>query len=95
VQKAEKLKESLHFIGLAPQNKHTVFVDSSAEAAAFKASQFFDTPAELLGRTYNRPRNAQLQQQQAAPSTATAERVERCAVRAEHAGSSSSRSFWC
>lgn len=75
--KAEKLKESLHFIGMAPQNKHTVFVDSAAEAASFKAAQFFDTPAELLGRAYNRPRNAQLQQQQAAPSTATAERVER------------------
>jgi hypothetical protein len=89
-QKAEKLKESLHFIGMAPQNKHTVFVDSAAEAAAFKASQFFDTPAELLGRTYNRPRNAQLQQQQAPPSAATAERVERCAVWGLHAGCSRS-----
>jgi U3 small nucleolar RNA-associated protein 11 len=78
LQKAEKLKESLHFIGMAPQNKHTVYVDSAAEAASFKAAQFFDTPAELLGRAYNRPRNAQLQQQQAAPSAATAERVERC-----------------
>jgi U3 small nucleolar RNA-associated protein 11 len=64
LQKAERLKQSLHFIGLAPQNKHTVFVDSAKEAAAFKPAKFFDTPAELLGRSYNRPRNAQLQQQQ-------------------------------
>jgi hypothetical protein len=63
VQKAERLKESLHFIGLAPQNKHTVFVDSAKEAAKFKPAKFFDTPAELLGRAYNRPRKAQLQQQ--------------------------------
>lgn len=65
LQKAERLKQSLHFIGLAPQNKHTVFVGSAKEAAAFKPAKFFDTPAELLGRSYNRPRNAQLQQQPA------------------------------
>lgn len=65
LQKAERLKQSLHFIGLGPQNKHTVFVDSAAEAAKFKPAKFFDTPAELLGRTYNRPRQAQLQQQPA------------------------------
>lgn len=64
LQKAARLKESLHFIGLRPQNKHTVFVDSAKEAAAFKPAKFFDTPKELLGRTYNRPRTAQLQQQQ-------------------------------
>lgn len=64
MQKAERLKSSLHFIGLGQQNKHTVFVDSAKEAADFKPAKFFDTPAELLGRTYNRPRNAQLQQQQ-------------------------------
>lgn len=76
--KAEKLKQTLHFIGMAPQNRHTVFVDSAAEAASFKPAQFFDTPAELLGRSYNRPRNAQLQQQQAAPgSAADAVKAER------------------
>eukprot|EP00878_Enallax_costatus_P017619 GHUV01018512.1.p1 GENE.GHUV01018512.1~~GHUV01018512.1.p1 ORF type:complete len:187 (+),score=74.57 GHUV01018512.1:158-718(+) len=78
-KKAERLKQSLHFIGLAPQAKHTVFVDSAAEASKFKPSEFFDTPAELLGRAYNRPRKAQLEQQQAAaalPSTA-ADKAER------------------
>lgn len=64
-QKAERLKQSLHFIGMAPQNKHTVFVDDAKEAAKFKPSKYFDTPAELVGRAYNRPRNAQLQQQPA------------------------------
>lgn len=68
MQKAEKLKGSLHFIGMAPSNKHTVFVDSAAEAAAFRPSSFFDTPAELLGRAYNRPRTAQLQEQAAVVS---------------------------
>lgn len=71
-QKAERLKESLHFIGLGAQNKHTVFVDSAKEAAHFKPAKFFDTPAELLGRSYNRPRNSQLQQQPAIdPAVAT------------------------
>lgn len=63
--KSERLKQSLHFIGMAPQNKHTVFVDDAKEAAKFKPSKYFDTPAELVGRAYNRPRNAQLQQQPA------------------------------
>lgn len=58
------MKQSLHFIGVAPQAKHTVFVDSAAEAATFKPSEFFDTPAEFMTRSYNRPRTAQLQQQQ-------------------------------
>jgi hypothetical protein len=55
----------LHFIGAAPgASKHTVFVDSAAEAAAFQPAAYFDTPPELLGRAFNRPRNAQLAQQQ-------------------------------
>lgn len=68
LQKAERLKQSLHCIGLAPQAKHTVFVDSAAEAAKFKPSEYFDTPAELLGRAYNRPRKSQLEQRQPAAS---------------------------
>ncbi|PNH09291.1 putative U3 small nucleolar RNA-associated protein 11 [Tetrabaena socialis] len=45
--------------GQQPQ-RHTVFVDSKAEAAGFDAAAYFDTPAELLDRTFNRPRAAQL-----------------------------------
>jgi hypothetical protein len=63
------------------QNKHTVFVDSAAEAAAFKPAQYFDTPAELLGRSYNRPRSAQLQQQlqqqQPVPDAAAVTKAEK------------------
>ena len=40
--------------------RHTVFVDTSAEAAAFSPEDFFDTPGELLGRAHNRPRRAQM-----------------------------------
>ncbi|KAG2443767.1 hypothetical protein HXX76_002111 [Chlamydomonas incerta] len=93
--KAERLKQSLHFIGVtnasvsaaaaaataaaaaprkkggaaapapapaaAPQRqRHTVFVDSEQAAREFDAAQYFDTPAELLDRTFNRPRKEQL-----------------------------------
>lgn len=77
--KVERLKSSLHFIGLPPQNKHTVFVDSATEAAAFRPAKFFDTPAELLGRSYNRPRTAQLAAAAAGPqpSLAAAAKAEK------------------
>lgn len=92
--KAQRLKESLHFIGVTntsvsaaataavaakpgkkgaaaaasaaaaapgPQpQRHTVFVDSAQEAREFDAAKYFDTPAELLDRTFNRPRKEQL-----------------------------------
>ncbi|KAG2436623.1 hypothetical protein HYH02_011558 [Chlamydomonas schloesseri] len=94
--KAKRLRESLHFIGVtntsvaaaaaaatatatatgpkkggaasaaaaaaaaaAPQ-RHTVFVDSEREAREFDPAKYFDTPAELLDRTFNRPRKEQL-----------------------------------
>ncbi|EFJ49796.1 hypothetical protein VOLCADRAFT_89620 [Volvox carteri f. nagariensis] len=43
-----------------PAPRHTVFVDSEEEAARFNPAEYFDTPAELLDRTFNRPRSAQL-----------------------------------
>ena len=52
----ERLRGALHFIGAPAQARHTVFVDSEAEAAAFTPEEFFDTPAELVGRAFNRPR---------------------------------------
>ena len=36
-----------------------MFLDGE-EAPSFSPQQHFDTPAELLGRAYNRPRNEQL-----------------------------------
>jgi len=38
------MKESLHFIGVPPQNTHTVFVDSEKELRKFKEEKFFDVP---------------------------------------------------
>ncbi|TPX71447.1 hypothetical protein SpCBS45565_g01032 [Spizellomyces sp. 'palustris'] len=40
--------------------RHTIFVDDGAEAKAFDPSTYFDTPAELLHRKFNRPTNAML-----------------------------------
>jgi hypothetical protein len=68
VQKAAKLKSSLHFIGLPAQNKHTVFVADRTAARNFDAAAHFDTDASLLGRTFNRPRTAQLGQVRASPT---------------------------
>ncbi len=72
--KAQRLRESLHFIGAtaAPppaaataggsggSTRHVVFVDSDKEAKKFDPVEYFQTPAELLGRTFNRPRAEQL-----------------------------------
>ncbi len=55
-QKVERLRGSLHCIGAPAQARHTVFVDGEAEAAAFRPDEYFDTPAELVSRTFNRPR---------------------------------------
>ena len=62
LQKVRRLKTSLHLIGAVPEGgrKHTVFVDDAAEARAFRPEAYFGTPAELLGRTHNRPRERQL-----------------------------------
>jgi U3 small nucleolar RNA-associated protein 11 len=43
------------------ESKHTVFVDEAKDAAAFNAEEYFDTPAELLARSYNRPRKSDLE----------------------------------
>lgn len=60
-QKVKKLKASLHMIGVEPkERKHVVFVESKAEVKAFSPEEYFQTPAELLGRSFNRPRERQL-----------------------------------
>lgn len=59
-QRLEKLRRDLHFIGAPAASQHTVFVDSPGEVRSFDAAQHFDTPEELLGRTFNRPRHGQL-----------------------------------
>ncbi|KAJ3186950.1 UTP11-like, U3 small nucleolar ribonucleoprotein [Gaertneriomyces sp. JEL0708] len=41
--------------------RHTVFVDDEDEVKSFDPSQHFDTPGELLSRTYNRPTKSMLE----------------------------------
>ena len=69
LQKVERLRRSLHFIGAPQQSRHTVFLDGE-EAPSFSPQRHFDTPAELLGRAYNRPRTEQLSSAALVSSTA-------------------------
>jgi len=41
-------------------NKHIVFVDDEDEVESFSATEYFDTPKELVGRSYNRLKRDQL-----------------------------------
>lgn len=59
-KKVERMRASLHMIGMAPQNKHTVFVDDPLDAEDFSPEEYFQTPAPLLERSFNRPRKEQL-----------------------------------
>lgn len=67
--KVERAKQSLHQLGGSRQTdgsnnnnsrRHTVFVDSDDDVGAFDAAEHFETPSELMGRAYNRPRASQL-----------------------------------
>lgn len=60
LKKVEKMQANLHFLGVPTQNKHTVFVEDTVELNNFDPSTHFDTPAELLDRTFNRPTWKQL-----------------------------------
>ena len=62
LQKVERLRSQLHFIGAATSRQHVVFVDDEAAVQSFSPEQHFDTASELLDRSYNRPRTAHLQQ---------------------------------
>lgn len=43
-------------------NKHIVFVDDEEELENFSASEYFDTPEELVARKHNRLTNKQLEE---------------------------------
>lgn len=77
VQKVERLKSQLHFIGAAAPRQHIVFVEDEAAAQSFSAEQHFDTPSELLDRSFNRPRTAQLQEPMQAADLSTGHRQRR------------------
>uniref|UniRef100_A0A1I7Z267 U3 small nucleolar RNA-associated protein 11 n=1 Tax=Steinernema glaseri TaxID=37863 RepID=A0A1I7Z267_9BILA len=60
-KKIEKLKATLHMTDMARQNTHTIFVDDDDDAKTFDAAKYFDTPKELLGRSFSRPKTETLQ----------------------------------
>ena len=86
-QKAERMRESLHFIGAPVRNRHTLFVEEEA-AASMSLDEHFDTPAELLGRTFNRPRRGQLRTAAAvtglAEDAADTRKLDRCGLACIH-----------
>lgn len=82
VQKRQRLKGSLHFLGATTSSRHTVFVDDVEGVRGFDAAKHFDTPAELVGRAYNRPRTAQLDDPALLQSSSSSQKlhVNRCAA---------------
>lgn len=63
-----------------PPNKHTIFFDSAAEAAAFDPAEHFDTDASLGMRAFNRPTKQQLASSSAVTG-ATSKRDVKAALR--------------
>lgn len=62
-RKIERLQSNLHVMSTSnPLNKHTVFLDSAKEVGTFDAAEYLGTDPALLGRTFNRPRRAQLEE---------------------------------
>ncbi len=60
MQKIERLKSTLHLIGLSAGNTHTLFVDDAQHFDNFDAAAHFDTHEDVLGRAANRPRTSTL-----------------------------------
>ncbi|KAI5807662.1 small-subunit processome [Peziza echinospora] len=67
--------EGSEAVSTGKRRKHTVFVESKAEASEFNPAEYFDTVPELVDRAVNRPRKEQLMsidlKQQMAPTTVT------------------------
>lgn len=63
LRKAEKLQDNLHLIGASKSKNHTIFVDSKEEVRDFDVATHFETAPELAGRSFNRPRVADLESQ--------------------------------
>lgn len=80
-KKMERLKQNLHGLSKDAQNTHTVFVDSESELESFDPSKHFDTPADLLDRTFNRPRTNQLANESLIVSSLQGESLGKAAAR--------------
>lgn len=64
-RKAEKLQSSLHLLDnddetSIAKRKHTIFVESEAEAQNFDVAQHFDTLPDMVHRSFHRPRLSNL-----------------------------------
>eukprot|EP00736_Rhodelphis_marinus_P008316 Rmarinus@m.20994 len=57
--KIERLQGSLNFLG-ASSARHVILTETADEAKNFDPAVYFDTPEELVHRSYNRPRRADL-----------------------------------
>jgi len=66
-KKIETLRSELHFIGLEPRNKHTIFVDDEKEAKKFDVVKHFQTHPAFADRAFNRPKLDQLESGQIVP----------------------------
>lgn len=60
--KIKRLSENLHLIGDQRPKSHTVFVDSVNELDSFNPAEYFGTAPELVDRTFNRPKLANIDQ---------------------------------
>lgn len=56
------MQANLHCVGVVPQGKHTVFVDTKAEAESFDPIAYFDTVPELVDKPHRRLRKEQLKE---------------------------------
>jgi hypothetical protein len=56
LQKIERLKSTLHLIGVDAGNTHTLFVEDADDLENFDAAAHFDTHEDVLQRAANRPR---------------------------------------
>lgn len=54
LKKIERLKQSLHFIGVKGKNKHTIFVNDEKELDNFDPAVHFGIHPSLAGQTWNR-----------------------------------------
>lgn len=79
--KVERLKQNLHGLRQHKENRHTIFVDSESEMESFDPSKHFDTPVELLDRTFNRPRMSQLARENLVVSAVQGESLAKAASR--------------
>lgn len=63
MKKVERLKSSLQFLSDKSDRKHTIFVETQAEADQFDVVEHFDTLPGMEGRAFNRPRRETLRQE--------------------------------